>query len=297
MNPLNLFCTGSFMKLLIYSFLFVLLLQGNQRVIAQPNATKAPGDTVRETVVYEYDTVYVAPDTLRLVDTLVHFLPEEKKVTPEIKPIPAPVKTYHWALGFFFSPSLSGMLDRGPVMDSSSTERVVNMGYHVQVQVGIGKWIYHLAAGWSPIHERIHFNEQYFTTGNYVSGVYDSLYVKSEAVIDNYYDYLTASLGLGRKWETRKFSYFCQASFGVAFLTGHRASFLVNHQLNTALPASSIRTTDYSVAIDAGIAYKFSKRISWQVAPYYQHTIASVGKHPFGNLQILGIRTGFLLFL
>jgi hypothetical protein len=282
-----------------YYILFVLIFFGKQLTIAQSNTEKIfANDTIKETIIYEYDTVFIAPDTLKMVDTLVHFLPAELK-PGKISESPSttlPIKN-QWAIGLYFSTTMSGLLDRGPAMDSLSLNRVLNQEYHLQFQLCTDKWIFLLTAGWNPLHEQIHFKDQYATTDNYTSGIYDSLLIKSNAVIDNYYDYLSISFGLGRKWETNNFSFFCYASFMTELLMGQRAIFPVDHQIDTAIPVSLIRKTDFSISVHPGMAYKFSKKINWLISPYYQYSFSPTGKHPYGNLKTIGMSTGFLFIL
>ena len=275
-------------------------------------------ESLYDSVIYEYDIIYVAPDTIKLIDTIVQFtdpllqiIPskqineidgpniDEPGVAMEIPPLPEYLNNTisKWELGIYVTPYISGMFKQELDFDSISTAKSIN--YKTDLS-----WHYHgrnvittLSLGYESVHEQLHYKNSYFTTSPDISGVYDSLLIKSNWTINNYYDYFNISFGLGKEWGKNKLLFFFHGYFTIGLLTGNKKFLPDDDETKTQLQVESINETLFSVSIQQGIAYRINKKINWNLSPYYRFHIYETEIHPTGNLHTIGLTTGFSLFL
>jgi hypothetical protein len=261
-------------------------------------------DTINETIVYEYDTVYLAPDTIRLTDTIVNYT--KPKVTPK--------KTRSRIFRFFssysifsnFTPS-SLELKVSPFayenfinkqfIDSSENKTGINLSYLVQLNYNIRKFVISASFGFTPFQEKYSFKDSYYSDTRQAGSneSYDSILVYRNNTYVNYYNYLNLSLSFGRTWNISKKIFF------KVNISGH-SDVLIGHSANVIgdsikLSSSSARSIDFSVSISPYIGYKINKTLGIFISPFYQHSLAETDKYPRYTFQKAGIGAGLTFSL
>ncbi len=243
-------------------------------------------DTTIQTIIYEYDTVYIAPDTVKLTDTIINYLPAKKNI-----------KNHPWSVGISVSPFVPNAFNEKNSLDSFSLQRTVNYRVALNLQYDHKNFIYSIGFGITPLHERIHYQGSLAAnTQQQLSVPYDSLSINRNCTADNYFNYLNVYLTVGKKWVKRKIYYAITASIIADFLLDYKAFLPVSNQDNQ-IKASSVRKFSYATALSPYMGYRFGKKLELYIAPFYRYTINKKNNYPLNNLNNLGIGAGLNLIL
>ena len=273
----------------IYIFVLISCFYINDAVKAQViNTNSVKPDSIVETIVYEYDTVYVAPDTLKLTDTIVNYLR-----------IPEKIKKHNLSVGFSILPFISNPFNQVNAIDSFSNQKVFNYSLDVNIGYTLKNYIVSIGAGITPIHERLRYQSSHnvSTSSQVASASYDSLQVNYNCTADNYYDYFNAYLSIGRKWRSKNFDYGCNISLITDILIDFKAFVPVSPPLENRIHSTSVRQLGFSAAVSPYLGYRFGKKLELFVAPFYKYTFNKDHRYPQNNLQNLGIGVGFNIIL
>lgn len=272
------------MKPYFYCLFIIMICQGVKSVSAQVQNPDSTRDSLNETIIYEYDTVYVAPDTIRMTDTVVNYLPSPVK--------PSMNTRSHWAIAVNYSPYISNFIEHVSPSDSFSVSKTINHETDIQCQYRFHKYLLSFALGYSFLQERIDYKYDHLTTSENVSGIYDSLLIKSSGSIHNNYEYINLTVDLGRIWQRDNFNFFCNLRIKAAFLMMNNSMLPDNYIKRTEL-----QKTAYLGSIQAGVAYSLTKNIQWQLSPFFQYCFSEAQRYPLGNRQVIGLSTGLIFIL
>lgn len=274
-----------YMRVSFLIFAFVTLILSPNIIHAQvDNHQSMKLDTIKETIIYEYDTIFVAPDTIRMVDTIVNY--------QSVKPVSIKTQTdkaLHWSVGTAVLPVFYNFFEDHKT-DSFYIKHNVGTGAELILRASAKKYFYMLRLGLIPIHEEMANQNIYLTSVKQNSAYYDSLSVTNNCISNNYYNYLSFAASLGRKWGEGKL-YF---SFHLSILT----DILVKH--DAILPVitkeriadTSINKFSWGVAVNPCVGYVLSKRLEIFLSPYYRYSFFQRNKYPNSDLQILSAATG-----
>jgi hypothetical protein len=263
-------------------------------VISQVDSSSK--DTIKETTIYEYDTIYLQPDTIRITNrildtTKTNNLKEKKKISPDFSK-----SNVHPFLKFITPNSYSiiagtfiaGKLKEKKLSDSLYSQSVINMCYSFQLNYNSKRYLLSIGAGFSPFHERHYFQYDSYTTNieSNISGIYDSLLITKKYQYDYYYNYLNLNVSFGRKWKINKkwflnINVVCVADFLVGYIQG-----------DTNNPKYSTRKFDISLGIAPQIVYKFKKKNEFYLSPSYQHSLLEHKNFPKTSFQEMGLSLG-----
>jgi hypothetical protein len=246
-------------------------------------------DTLKEIIVFEYDTVYIEPDTIRITDTITTIIK-----TTEVKK----KKEYSLAflnpksIGFNLLPFFSGNLKNKNISDSLSYQTVINSSLSVQLNYYNKKYFFSIGLGFTPFHEKYQYTGTYYSVDGITdtTGTYDSLLINKEYTGDYYYQYLNLNILFGKKWNLNK-------RWNLRLVAGFTSDFLLGYkQGNTKTMRSEIRKFDISIAFSPQIVYTYKKRkqnFEIYISPFYQHSLLANNKYPYTTLQKMGIGVGF----
>lgn len=255
-------------------------------------------DTVKEIIIYEYDTVYIAADTIWLTYTIIDI---EKTNTVKKKKFVFPRFSFKKLRSFLFpiipnsyginvAPFVAGNLQEKIVSDSLSSQAVINTSFSMQMNYYSRKYILSIGAGFTPYHEKHHFQRTYYSSNIQTNTFepYDSLLINMEYSADYYYNYLNLNVLFGRKLKLNK-KLFLNLNLGFT------ADYLIDYkQGNTNIPLSSVRKFDISFIISPHLVYKKNRRsFEFYLSPFYQHSILQDDKYPKTTFQKMGIEVGF----
>ncbi|HEY4784485.1 MAG TPA: hypothetical protein VIH57_00485 [Bacteroidales bacterium] len=283
----------------VFGVYFILAIIINQPIKAQAKNEKfEPSDTIHENVLYEYDTVYVAPDTLKLTDTIIHYKPN---------PNPNQIKPSHsstffdkinilnnmsdkWTVGIGLGSFVSGLFEKGNVVDSFSTKRTINYIFDIHISYQLNRFKYTVGVGFSPIHERLWFAADRFSITSLTgSGSYDSIRVKKDCVSDNYFNYVNVFFSMSHRWGNVKQKVY------VGVNTFISEDFLINY--NAVLPAdqvikikdSSVRKAGTRIGVFPCVGFRSKKNLNFAVGPFCWYSLVDNHKYPFSDRLVLGI--------
>lgn len=263
-------------------FGFIILFISINIVIRASDQTAFKHDTI-ETVIYEYDTVYMAPDTIRVTDTIVNYQLAQPVIEFE--------KAKHWSIGVSILPLVSNLLGEKSVIDSFSSKRVVNYNYNLNIQYSFKRFIVGLGGGITRLHDRL----MYQSVHNFLVGS-DSLSVINNCVSDNYYRYFNINLLVGKKWGKQKIHFALDASLAIDILIDYKAVLPVNNEVAKIFD-TSIRKIGFAVMVSPSIGYRFGKKLDFYLTPFYRYNLNKRNLYPLSNLQDIGIGASFSLIL
>lgn len=259
------------------------------------NETRGKLDTIPETIVFEYDTVYLAPDTLKQVDTIVHY--------QQINPNNAIQKksfrllenfnilkgfSEQWSIGIGINTYLDGLMANRLIDDSISVRKLVNYSFEVHLNYKVNQFIYSLGIGYSPVHEQFQIQN---TTGHNSSitsnGSYDSLLIKSNCLTTNYYHYLNVFLNVGKKWGHGNVFFVLNSNLTCDVLLNASAFLPFNPPIK--VNSSSIQRVGLKLGVNPYIGFKFLRASEFSFGPFCNYSFLNSSKYPIVNQFIFGI--------
>ncbi len=264
-------------------FIFLLLLSGFNIVTLAADQTTIKRDTI-ETIIYEYDTVYVSPDTIRITDTIVNY--------QTIKPLYINMSTQHWSIGANFLVLGSNFFGEKSVIDSFKEKNTINYSYTLNFQYYNKGFMVGLGGGITNIHDRIKYQQIHNTL---IAD--DSISIVNNCISDNYFRYLNLSLSMGKEWGKRKIHYALSASFITDILIDYKAVLPISEQVYNKIFDTSVRKIGLAVMLSPSVIYRIGKKVDFCISPCYRYTLNKRNFYPLSNLQDLGIGAGLNLKL
>jgi hypothetical protein len=249
-------------------------------------------DTIQEITIFEYDTVYMQPDTIRLTDTIVDIikLPSIKKknhTSLNFKSFFSALSPNTFGINFFTF--VAGNLQEKKISDSLFSQPIINECYSFRINYNFKKYLFSIGAGFIPYREKYHFLRTY-NVSNFKANpsvTYDSLLITKEYTSNFYYNYLNFNVLFGRKWNLNKKWYINLNGICITdFLFGYK-------QGKTDNPEPNIRKFDISIGFSPYFIYKFNNKLEIYFSPFYQHSLLNDKKYPFTSFQKMGIGVGF----
>jgi hypothetical protein len=253
-----------------------------------------------DTVIYEVDTVYMPPDTIRIADTIRNNPPRTQSVEKTTNKIQYVAKKFsnQWSLGFHILPFISNLFNNISPIDSFSFQKVVNYSYDINIQCGFKNYVIGIGAGITPLHERMNYQGSHGATSAQDALLsYDSLQIANNCTSDNYYNYFNLYLTVGRKWTGKKIDFGFNASFITDLLMDYKAVLPLSSPFNNQINSSSVRKLGFSAAISPYLGFKFGKTMALILAPFYKYSFSQDHKFPQNNFQNIGISAGLNIFL
>ena len=219
------------LKSTIIVIIILLLFIHNYSVKAQDkNGSTINIDTISEKVIYEYDTVYVAPDTLKLTDTIVYYqvksksIKEKKNLNFFVNLNPLQNISEKWSIGIGANAFIRELNNKNRTVDSFYVKKTINFSYEIHINYDLNRFRYSLGLGFASYHEQLEYQKILNLNNSFTSiGSYDSLSVTNKCTATNYYQYLNVFFNLGKKWGKGPFffvlnSYFPLFCFLLTFL-------------------------------------------------------------------------------
>lgn len=272
----------------------LILLFFSLSTFSQTDSTRR--DSIEEIIIYEYDTVYIQPDTIRITDTIFDIVKTDSiKKTNTNTPRRTRRRINEYTMKGFLPRSLGlsiapfVYINPGTLSDTLKPQQVFNMAYHFQLNYYTDKYMVSYRLAYSSYHERFggKFNSYTSNQDTASFGTYDSIRVVNNYQADYYYDYLSFDILLGRKFNISN-------KFDLNLTFGASAELLLNYrQGNTAVADSMVRKTNFSLIFSPQITYKISRKFEFKLAPYFQHAIFYEKKYPHSFRQRAGIEIGF----
>ena len=286
---------------------FILPLIFSTTVFSQ--VTPSLRDTIKETIIFEYDTVYLKPDTIRMTDTILNII--------HSKPVKKPKPLFHNfsffsrgqttytgsaftstflpnSIGIAIVPFVAGNPTKEHVSDSLTTQPLINVSFCLKLNYMLGKRsIFSVGAGFTPFHEMQHSQRTYYARvpDSNRTDAYDSLLIREERTYNYYYNFLNLYLLYGRKWNVTDNLYVsinagCTVDLLLDFKQGH-----TNRQ------PSETGKFYISLIISPSLSYKLSNNIEFCLSPFYQHSLGVDKKYPHSFFQKTGVEAGINIIL
>jgi hypothetical protein len=253
-------------------------------------------DSIEEIIIYEYDTVYIQPDTIRITDTVFDIVKVEsvKKTKPTRTRRSRNRNRDYTMTGFLprsicFSAMPFICINSKTPSDSLEPEQITNLAYHFQLNYYTDRFLISYGLSYTTYHER--FTGQYISFTSKIDTItsisYDSIKLTNNYRADYYYNYLGLDLIIGRKFIINKRLYFnLTAGASASLLMGYK-------QGNTAVVDSMLRKTSFSIILSPQVTYKISRKFEFKLSPFYKHSIFYEEKYPYSFMQRAGIEIGF----
>jgi hypothetical protein len=248
-------------------------------------------DSINEITIYEYDTIYLQPDTIRLIDTIVDIvkIPSTNQSQSNLKNSSSPNSLFIIpnSIGINISPFFGGSMYDKNVSDSLYSKLIFNYAITGQINYQSKKYLLSIGIGLSPFKETHYFK----TSTNHLiadsTGIYDSVMISNKSTYNYYINYLNFNVLIGRKWQINK-------KWSVNFKIGCFTDFLLGYkQGNTNNPDSLVQKFNLSIGFSPGICYKAGKRIEFFISPFYQYSLFRKKEFPYTASQKTGIGLGF----
>jgi hypothetical protein len=266
------------MRLLIFTIVFI-SFNFNTTAYSHQFIKK---DTV-ENVFYEYDTVYMAPDTIRITDTIIDY--------QTVQPVEEITNSECWSIGLEVVPFTSNIFNSKSSIDSFSLKNTVNYIYSLKLQYVYRGFIIGLGVGITPLHDRI----RYTSANNFLISN-DSISIVTTNTSENYYRYFNFYLNVGRKWGKSKFHYSFNAGLIADVLIDYNARFPIDNQYNK-ISDNFVRKIGLAVMLNPSISYRIWKKLDFYISPLYRYNLNKRNLYPLSNLQNAGIGLGLNLIL
>jgi hypothetical protein len=263
-------------------FGLIILFSSVSIVIRASDQAAFKRDTI-ENVIYEYDTIYMPPDTIRVTDTIINY--------QLVQPLKEEEKTNHWLLGTSVLPFVSNLFGEKSVIDSFSLKQVVNYNFNINIQYHFKSFVVGLGGGFTRLHDRL----LYHRVNNFLIGS-DSISVNNTCTADNYYRYFNIILLVGKKWGKQKIKFTFNASLVADILIDYKAILPVYNEVDKIYD-TSIRKIGLAVMISPSVSYKLGKKFDFFLSPFYRYNLNKRSLYPLSNLQDVGIGAGFSLIL
>ena len=249
-------------------------------------------DPNKEITIYEYDTVYLQPDTIRLTNVIIDTIKtnpikNEQLVSKNNHPFFSAIMPN--SVGVKITPFISEIHQNTKISDSLYSQSVINTSFSIQVNYNYNKYILSIGAGFTPYHEKQHFKNTYYSSNlkSSPSGIYDSLLINKEYTANYYYNYLNLNIIFGREWKLNKKWY-------LSLNAGCIGDYLIGYkQNNTNVTESTVRKFDISLTFTPSLTYKINRNFEIYISPFYQHSLLDDKKNPNSSAQKMGIGVGF----
>lgn len=253
-------------------------------------------DSVNEIIIYEYDTVYLASDTIRITDTIFDFIKPAKE-----KSIIVPSKNNSSFSGFLVPQSIglsiatfrSGYFYDKILFDSIQPQSRNNLNYSFRLNYHFKKYNLLFEFGFCPFFEKYNYVQTIHasTINSSQLGTYDSLLITEKYTVNSQYNYLNFGIYFGRKWEILK-------RITLKPNVGSVVDFLLNYSKeNSNLQAIEKQNFYFSLRINFEIIYKFNHRFELNLTPFHQRCIIQCDNHPYTYFQKTGISIGLSINL
>ncbi len=304
-----------------FVFLFILsvLIKAQNTNVSRPSP-----DTSAQRVIIEYDTVYTTPDTIKMVDTIIHYIqknPHKKNVSHNfsIKNIFYPFnrlyytsktntiddlsigkeKKHNWSILLYVEPYINGLISNGKINDSTSFTKELNMGYYVGFIYHKTRYVYTIGLGYTSLSEEIQYQNQYYSNTRSISGstYYDSLLLQNKVTAFNSYKYLDIFFTIGYQWPFRIFSPGFAFMFNSDVLLQHTAIPNSYLSINKDLQSTSFRILNFSYGFKPYLDILLSRQVHLIFAPIYSHSINNTNKYPLTLFSKTGLDIGLSFLL
>jgi hypothetical protein len=241
-------------------------------------------DSIRETIIYEYDTVYVAPDTLIVTDTIVKYKSDTKPGRPSI------ILSFfdklnlfknfqrEWSAGVGIYSFLSGFPGKDASIDSFSLARLINYQFEFHVNYTVGQNRYSLGVRFTPLREQLHYNETQYIKKDISQGVTDSLMVTNNGNNTNYYQLLGIVFNFSRNFGSRSVFFVFNGYVSADMVLGYSAYLPVRQKIE--ISSSSVRKIAYSFGVSPCLGFKFWQRIDLSIGPFCNYVMQNRDKYP-----------------
>lgn len=284
-------------------------------IILFSQETSSLRDTLNEVIVFEYDTVYLKPDTLRVTDTIVEiekavssgkkkssFNRFFSKISSQSFLTNNALLTGHSflshitpnSISFGVAPYINGNESSVTTANATNSQSVVNKSFALLWNYNYSNFVLSVGTGFTRYHEKQQELLTYYSANIQTNThePYDSLFVTDNISSDYYYNYLNVYALFGYSWVfNKKLSLLLSGGFVTDFLIGYK-------QGNTNNPSSSvIRKTDVRAAFAPSLNYKITRNFGLFVAPFYQRSLVNDKKYPYSSFQKMGVGAGFNIFL
>lgn len=282
-------------------FIFIYVCFINVSVNGQDENRKLnKKDSIKEVIVYEYDTVYVAPDTLKLTDTIIQYQVKERSVESKRNSHPSKLnfdflsnfnflKSFdeQWSLGFGVSTSITGLLQKNNEVDSFSRKRTVNSVFELHLNYRVHQFKYSLGFGYLRYHEKLQYQRNSYMDNTPTStGYYDSLMIKNNVTANNYYQYLQVFCNVGRKWGNREIFFVLNGYILSNILLNASAVTPTSPALN--INSSSVQKLDFQSGINPCIGFKVLRQSELSIGPFCNYSMLSNKKFPSSDQLFIG---------
>jgi hypothetical protein len=281
------------MRLFVHFFFGLGFIIVSNSANAQVNNNKpVNADTINQTVEYEYDTIFVAPDTIRLTDTLYRFQLDKNKTSRSRKfKLLNNINIFNslsdkWSAGLGIYSFLSGF----PIndVDSFSAKWTLNLNFEFHVNYQVNQIRYTLGLGFLPLHEQLQYQGSNSLKSQVVSnGIRDSFLLTSNCTSHNYYNYLQLFFNVGKKWGTRKFFFVLDAGLAGNLLINYHA--ILPGIQPTKINTSKVGKYGFRIGLNPSIGYKFNNGLNVSLVPFCSYSLLNVYKYPVGEQIIVGL--------
>lgn len=263
-------------------------------------------DTIVEEIIYEYDTIYLETDTIKLVDT-IYIEPDTVRIIdtvfqkPERKYTNKNVKRFfkrHFVVrkpeivSFEYNTFLGEFNDK-MINDSVLSKRTLGQSLAGQFDYPICGLLFSIGLEYSFLNEKQSYQSISLTSSkeNSVDGNYDSLAVNNSYNAEYYYRYLGLYLYLGKQWEVNQ-------KLALGFSFGVNSSFLSDYeQGNTSVSKNELKDFILSANTSFKATFMLSKYVGVYFKPFYQYSFFTETKYPSSFTQRLGVGLGLSFFL
>jgi hypothetical protein len=277
---------------------FVLLLTvsyfifSNISSFAQVHDSRAEKlDSIHETIVYEYDTIYVAPDTLRITDTVYQYQTKLKKASRHYdfklfsKIDPFNYLSDKWTAGagaYFF---LSGFPLNKQDTFSINPSVCYNIDFHINYRANFFRYTFGI--GFKAIREQLHYDSKVFVSTAMNNGYRDSILYNNNFTSQNYFNYLQLFFNIGKTWTRHKLFFALDLN-----MTGNLM--IMNHSLVPEINPVKIRSSllnnySFSTGLFPSIGYKNRRGVCISLVPFASVFPFSGSKYPTTERFMIGV--------
>jgi len=240
-------------------------------------------DSIEEIIIYEYDTIYIQPDTIRITDTIFEIVKRDsvKTIKPNVSRNRSSGRGISLkgilpkSIGFSVAPFM--FLNENIPSDTLSSQSVFNANYNFQINYYSKKYLLSIGLGYSPYHERYSSSNKNYSSNQDTSltGSYDSLLISNNYQINYYYNYLNINLLIGRKFSVSK-------KLELSLNLGTSVDFLVGYsQGNTSVSDSLVKKYNLSLIFSPQLTYKIGQNLEFKLSPFYQRSVFEDRKYPY----------------
>jgi hypothetical protein len=257
-------------------------------------------DSIEEIVIYEYDTLYYAPDTIFTSDTIYRvdtiFINKNKKKRNRkwIQTFKSIRKNYQFSIiprsyslvgGIFFN----GKLEETLQSDSLYFQPNYNYSYSLQLSYNLLAFELLFGIGNSKLNEQFYYYNSYQTqiSTSTISNNYDSLTVDEKIVVNTYYDNLNLYVLLGKRFDLNRRKLF------FSFHGGCFADYLLKYeQGNTNISKDQVKNISLSFLFTPKLSIRLKRNFELYFAPYLKWPLNKSDKFPKNTLNEYGINLG-----